>query len=75
VVEVVLVERLQAQGEHVLQPEDVHRHRGHGQQLAAGDLLVADLALDGLEDDVDEHVAVPRLQQPFLRLTLGAACR
>ena len=39
--------------------------------MARSKMLVADGAAGGLEDQVDEDVAVPRLQEPALRWALG----
>ena len=70
--QVVLRDRHQLRDQHVLEGHDAHRHRQHGELLAARDHVVVDRQALGPEDEVDEHVAVPRLDEPLLGRVLGA---
>jgi hypothetical protein len=73
--QVVLRDRHQLGDEHVLEGHDAHRHRQHGQLLAARDHVVVDRQALGPEDEVDEHVAVPGLDEPLLGRVLRAHAR
>ena len=68
----MLVERVELRVEHVLYRHHPEVHRGGVDELGAREQLVVDRQPGGLEDEVDQDVAVPDLQQPGLRRVLGA---
>ena len=72
-VERVLVEREQlGRRARPRAPSPARRSDATDSVLAAREHLVVDRQPARAEDQVDEHVAVPRLQQPLLRRVLGA---
>ncbi len=75
VVDRVLGHRHQLRDEQILCAQHAHRHRLDLALLAAPDQLVVDVEAGGAEDQVDEHVPVPRLVEPLLRRRLRAQPR
>src|SRR5712691_2602536 len=71
----LLLQREQLASEHVLGAQDAHPHRRDLELVSALELMVGDLAARRPEDQVDQDVAVPRLEQPFLRGPLRAHAR
>ena len=72
----LLGQREKLRGEDVLDRRDRQRLRGDLERRRALEVLVAHGAAGGMEDQVDEDVAVPRLHEPALRRALEAqACR
>jgi hypothetical protein len=67
----VLVERHQLGDQDVVQVHDVDVHRHHAEPLPAGEHLVIDQHPRRFEDQVDQDLAVPGLQQPLLGRGLG----
>jgi hypothetical protein len=72
VVDLVLPHAEQLRHHHVLEGHDVHRHGVDVELIGTLEHLVVDRAARRLEDDVDEHVAVPGLVEPLLGRLLDA---
>ena len=75
VAQVVLGDRHQLGDQHVLERHDAHLHREHRHLFTTRDHVVVHRQPLGREDQVDEHVAVPRLHEPLLRRILRAHAR
>jgi hypothetical protein len=73
----LIAERMLSQGhelrhQHVLKRHHAHLHAEHGHYLSASDQGVIGGNPLGREDQIDQRVAVPGLDQPFLRRRLVA---
>jgi len=66
----LLGEREQLRRDHVAERGDEHRLGDHVQLARALEVAVVDRAAGRMEDQVDERLAVPGLDQPTLRGTL-----